>query len=167
MSTRLLRKVAIVFGAGSAGTGWGNGKAVAVAFAREGARVICVDRGLAAAEETAQIVVEEGNEARPCAPTSPITTPWRVRSPPARRGSAASTSCTTMSACPKPEARGPRRGDLAAGDRGQCRRGLADLQGGAAGHAGQAVGAVVNISSVASRRWTGTPAFAYAAPRRR
>ena len=63
MSTRLLKKVAIVFGAGSSGTGWGNGKAVAVAFAREGARVICVDRGLAAAEETAQIIAEEGNEA--------------------------------------------------------------------------------------------------------
>ena len=63
MSTRLLKKVAIVFGAGSSGTGWGNGKAVAVAFAREGARVVCVDRGLAAAEETAQIIAEEGNEA--------------------------------------------------------------------------------------------------------
>ena len=35
---RLRDKVAIVYGAGSIGDGWGNGKAVAVAFARAGAR---------------------------------------------------------------------------------------------------------------------------------
>ena len=43
--------------------GWGNGKATAVAFAREGARVFCADINLAAAEETAGIIKSEGGEA--------------------------------------------------------------------------------------------------------
>ncbi|ALA19934.1 MULTISPECIES: SDR family NAD(P)-dependent oxidoreductase [Chelatococcus] len=63
MADRLKGKCAIVFGAGSSGPGWGNGKATAVAFAREGARVACVDLAEAAAAETAAIIREEGNEA--------------------------------------------------------------------------------------------------------
>ena len=43
MSSRLRGKIAIVFGAGSVGPGWGNGKATATLFAREGAHVVCVD----------------------------------------------------------------------------------------------------------------------------
>ena len=38
---RLKGKVAMVVGAGSIGPGWGNGKATAVTFAREGAKVLC------------------------------------------------------------------------------------------------------------------------------
>ncbi len=41
---RLAGKVAIVSGAGSRGPGVGNGKAMALLFAREGARVLLVDR---------------------------------------------------------------------------------------------------------------------------
>src|SRR5690606_26018212 len=63
MADRLKDKVAIVFGAGSAGPGWGNGKAAAVAFAREGAKVVCVDLVAEAAEETAAIITGEGHEA--------------------------------------------------------------------------------------------------------
>jgi NAD(P)-dependent dehydrogenase (short-subunit alcohol dehydrogenase family) len=63
VADRLKGKCAIVFGAGSSGPGWGNGKAAAVAFAREGARVVCVDVAEAAAAETAAIIREEGNEA--------------------------------------------------------------------------------------------------------
>lgn len=53
----------MIIGAGSAGAGWGNGKATAVLFAREGARVLCVDRNEAAAQETAAIIRSEGNQA--------------------------------------------------------------------------------------------------------
>jgi NAD(P)-dependent dehydrogenase (short-subunit alcohol dehydrogenase family) len=60
---RLEGKIAIVVGAGSIGPGWGNGKATAVTFAREGARLFCVDRNAAAAEETASIIAREGGEA--------------------------------------------------------------------------------------------------------
>src|SRR6201987_4439237 len=64
MADRLKTKVALVVGAGSIGPGWGNGKATAVAFAREGARVMCVDVNLAAAQETAAIIAKEGGAAR-------------------------------------------------------------------------------------------------------
>jgi NAD(P)-dependent dehydrogenase (short-subunit alcohol dehydrogenase family) len=64
MPDRLKGKVALVAGAGSIGPGWGNGKATAVAFAREGAKVFCVDIDRAAAEETAAIIRNEGGEAR-------------------------------------------------------------------------------------------------------
>lgn len=63
MSRRLQDKVAIVMGAGCVGEGWGNGKATAVLFAREGARVVCVDRNADAAETTTSIIREEGGEA--------------------------------------------------------------------------------------------------------
>ena len=52
MTGRLKDRVAIVVGAGSSGPGWGNGKCTAVTFARQGAKVFCVDRKRAAAEET-------------------------------------------------------------------------------------------------------------------
>ncbi|BAT57921.1 glucose 1-dehydrogenase 1 [Variibacter gotjawalensis] len=63
MADRLKNKIALVVGAGSIGPGWGNGKAAAVAFAREGAKVACADANLAAAEETAAIIVKEGGDA--------------------------------------------------------------------------------------------------------
>ena len=60
---RLKGKTAVVVGAGSIGPGWGNGKATAVTFAREGAQVFCVDRNGAAAEETSGIIASEGGKA--------------------------------------------------------------------------------------------------------
>lgn len=60
MGERLKDKVAIVTGAGSVGPGWGNGKATAVLFAREGAKVLAVDINLSAAEETKGIIKKEG-----------------------------------------------------------------------------------------------------------
>jgi len=61
MADRLKGKVAIVVGAGSSGPGWGNGKATAVLYAREGAKVVAVDLKREAAEETAAIIRKEGN----------------------------------------------------------------------------------------------------------
>ncbi len=60
---RLKGKTAVVVGAGSIGPGWGNGKATAVTFAREGAQVFCVDRNGAAAQETVDIITGEGGTA--------------------------------------------------------------------------------------------------------
>lgn len=62
MVDRLKNKVAIICGAGSIGSGWGNGKATAVLFAREGARVLAVDVDIAAAEETKKLIQDEGGE---------------------------------------------------------------------------------------------------------
>jgi NAD(P)-dependent dehydrogenase (short-subunit alcohol dehydrogenase family) len=60
MCGRLRDKVAIVTGAGSIGPGWGNGKATAVLFAREGAKVFAVDLNPAAADETKNLIAQEG-----------------------------------------------------------------------------------------------------------
>jgi NAD(P)-dependent dehydrogenase (short-subunit alcohol dehydrogenase family) len=63
MVGRLDGKTVLVTGAGSIGPGWGNGKAAAVLFAREGARVLAVDLNKGAAEETAEIIRGEGGQA--------------------------------------------------------------------------------------------------------
>lgn len=65
MAQRVSGKVILVSGAGSIGPGWGNGKASAVLYAREGARVFAVDRNKDAAEETCGIIGGEGFEAVP------------------------------------------------------------------------------------------------------
>jgi len=63
MSGRLSGKIAIVTGAGSRGAGLGNGKATAILFAREGARVLCVDQVKDRAEETVGLIRAEGGDA--------------------------------------------------------------------------------------------------------
>jgi NAD(P)-dependent dehydrogenase (short-subunit alcohol dehydrogenase family) len=61
---RLEGKVAMVVGAGQApGRMTGNGKATSMVFAREGAKVLCVDRDKAAAEETVAAIRAEGGMA--------------------------------------------------------------------------------------------------------
>lgn len=62
MSNRLQGKVALVTGCGSVGPGWGNGKAISALFAREGAKIFGCDIKLEAAEETRNIVRDEGGE---------------------------------------------------------------------------------------------------------
>ena len=57
---RLAQKVALVTGAGSVGPGWGNGRAIAVRFAQEGALVYGFDRDIERMEETARLVQEAG-----------------------------------------------------------------------------------------------------------
>ncbi len=62
---RLKDKVAIVIGAGQAPgetDAIGNGRATSMLFAREGAKVLAVDRSLEAAEETAEKIRAEGGE---------------------------------------------------------------------------------------------------------
>lgn len=59
---RLAGKVAIVTGAGCVGPGWGNGRAVAVLFAQQGARIFAVDKNVDAMEETVVRVREAGGE---------------------------------------------------------------------------------------------------------
>jgi len=66
---RLANKIAIIIGAGQ-GEGStaaiGNGRATALVFAREGAKVLAVDRNLASAEETVALVQQAGGEAHAC-----------------------------------------------------------------------------------------------------
>lgn len=60
---RLEGKAALVIGAGTAGGGWGNGKACAMQFAREGAKVVCVDMDKDLAEDAAAAIRAEGHDA--------------------------------------------------------------------------------------------------------
>ena len=63
---RLEGKTAIVVGAGqSAGDTIGNGRATALLFAREGAKVMAVDRRMSSAEETVKMIEEEGGTGVP------------------------------------------------------------------------------------------------------
>ena len=62
MAGRLEGKTALILGAGSVGEGWGNGRATAVLFAREGARVFGVDRDPAALARTAGVAAARGLE---------------------------------------------------------------------------------------------------------
>ena len=62
MAGRLHDKVAIITGAGCVGPGWGNGRAAAVLFAQQGARIFAVDKNAAAMEETVARIRESGGQ---------------------------------------------------------------------------------------------------------
>jgi NAD(P)-dependent dehydrogenase (short-subunit alcohol dehydrogenase family) len=57
---RLAGKIALITGAGCVGPGWGNGRAMAVRFAEEGAKVFAVDRDLERISETVERVRSAG-----------------------------------------------------------------------------------------------------------
>jgi NAD(P)-dependent dehydrogenase (short-subunit alcohol dehydrogenase family) len=60
MPGRVAGKVALITGAGCIGPGWGNGRAAAVLFAREGAKVFAVDKDADAMTETVARVGNDG-----------------------------------------------------------------------------------------------------------
>lgn len=64
MTGRLAGKVAVITGAGSVGPGWGNGRAAAVLFAREGAKVFAVDLDEEALAPTVHLAEAEGGTIR-------------------------------------------------------------------------------------------------------
>jgi NAD(P)-dependent dehydrogenase (short-subunit alcohol dehydrogenase family) len=161
---RLAGKVAIVTGAGSVGPGWGNGRAIAVIFAREGARVLLVDRDAGAVEVTAAQIRSEGGTA--ATRLADVTRPDEV--------AAFVAECAD------------RLGglDILVNNVGGSRAGgvaelsTADWQGQldvnlttvftACKHAVTAMrarggGAIVNIASASGLRWTGAPQVGYAA----
>jgi NAD(P)-dependent dehydrogenase (short-subunit alcohol dehydrogenase family) len=159
---RLQDKVALVFGAGSSGPGWGNGKAAAVAYAREGAKVVCLDLSAQAAEETAGIIGGEGFEALPLAVD--VTD----------LGSVTMAVETTVNRFGRIDILHNNVGVTLAGgpvelDEAQFQRAL-DLNLGSVFRTAKAVlpqmlrqgrGAIVNISSLAAVRWTGYSYFSY------
>jgi NAD(P)-dependent dehydrogenase (short-subunit alcohol dehydrogenase family) len=64
MPGRLDGKVAIITGAGCVGPGWGNGRAEAVLFAEEGAKIFAVDKSEDAMTETVERVKAGGGTIR-------------------------------------------------------------------------------------------------------
>jgi NAD(P)-dependent dehydrogenase (short-subunit alcohol dehydrogenase family) len=162
MADRLKGKTAIVFGAGSSGPGWGNGKAAAVAYAREGARVACIDRVEVAARETSEMIAREGGVS--IAVAADVTDTASVE------GAVAQTLAQFG------------RVDILHNNVGVTHMGgpvelneeqfaaSLDLNIGSVYRStkavlphmlGQGGGAIINISSLAAVRWTGYPYFAY------
>ncbi len=162
MTGRLQGKTAIVFGAGSSGPGWGNGKAAAVAYARAGARVAAVDLALPAAEETVAIIAGEGGTA--LALQADVTSLASVEAAVAAAVEDFGGLDILHNNVGVVLSGGPE--DL---DEDAFRRSL-DLNVGSVFRTAKAVlphfrrqrrGAIVNISSLAAIRWTGYPYFAY------
>src|SRR3954464_2839865 len=102
---RLEDKVAIVVGAGqSPGEGMGNGRATALTFAREGAKVLCVDHHLESAQETVEMIAAKQGTAPAFKADVPKSADIKAMVATPRRGGAGSTCCTTMSASASPAA---------------------------------------------------------------
>jgi NAD(P)-dependent dehydrogenase (short-subunit alcohol dehydrogenase family) len=162
MGDRLKDKVALVFGAGSVGPGWGNGKATAVLFAREGAQVIGVDIDPAAAEETRTIIVGEG---RSCAAeVADVTNSDHIRRVVQRTVDRYGRIDVLHNNVGIAEMGGPVELSEASWHRVMdinatsifltCKHVLPIMEQ-------QGVGAIVNISSIAAIRYTGYPYVAY------
>lgn len=63
---RFKSRIAIVTGAGCVGAGWGNGRAMAVRLAEEGAKVLAVDREQARLDETLSLAGDAASSITTC-----------------------------------------------------------------------------------------------------
>ena len=162
MGGRLDGRVAVVFGAGSVGAGWGNGKATASVFAREGAQVVCVDINPAAAAETTAIIVAERGTAT--AETCDVTDGAEVEALVARVIAAHGRIDVLHNNVGHATMGGPVELDEAAWHRAldlnvtscflTCKHVLPHMLRARRG-------AIVNVSSIAAVRYTGYPYAAY------
>ncbi|EKE72141.1 SDR family NAD(P)-dependent oxidoreductase [Oceanibaculum indicum] len=157
-------KVALVTGCGSSGPGWGNGKAIATLFARQGAIVIGVDINLAAAEETKKIIEGEGGtcEVASCDVTDLSKVQALVDGIVARHG----RLDILVNNVGQSEPGGPVEMAPEVWDR-QLQLNLTTAYNGSKAAIPvmerQGGGSIVNISSVAGLRYIGKPQVAYAA----
>lgn len=163
MTGRLQGKVAFITGAGSVGPGWGNGRAIAVRFAQEGAKIFAVDRDAERMLETVQLVNDAGGDIE--ISTCDVT----------QSDAIAAVVATCMARFGRIDILVNNVGGSAAGgpvDMSEevwdaqidhnlksvfltCKHVLPIMEK-------QAVGAVVNIASTSGLRWTGSAQVAYA-----
>ncbi|CAB3856829.1 SDR family NAD(P)-dependent oxidoreductase [Achromobacter anxifer] len=161
---RLAGKVALIFGAGCVGPGWGNGRAIAVRFAQEGAWVVAVDKRPESLPETLELaggcrsriethICDVGDEAQVAELVAAV----------AQRHGRIDILVNNVGG-PIP---GGAAALLPADWRRQldlnltsvfttCRHVLPVMEA-------QGAGAVVNVSSTSAIRWTGAPQVGYAA----
>jgi NAD(P)-dependent dehydrogenase (short-subunit alcohol dehydrogenase family) len=162
MRRRLQDKIAVVFGAGSVAPGWGNGKATATLFAREGAHIVCVDFVPEAANETVDIIRGEGGSASTaiCDVTSSDQVKKVVEDAVAKHGKIDvlhnNVGFATMGGpIELTEAEWHKTFDLnVTGCFLTCKHVLPHMLE-------RRSGAIVNVSSIAAIRWTGYPYAAY------
>jgi NAD(P)-dependent dehydrogenase (short-subunit alcohol dehydrogenase family) len=161
---RLSDRIVIVTGAGSAGPGWGNGKAAAALFAREGAAVFAVDVNEAAARETAALIEAEGG--RCVAHAADVSQAGQVEAAVARCVREFGRIDVLHHNVGIVRVGGPVELSEADWDRTQdvnvkslyltCKYVLPHMEA-------QGRGSIVAVSSVGGIRWTGIPYVAYAA----
>jgi NAD(P)-dependent dehydrogenase (short-subunit alcohol dehydrogenase family) len=163
MAGRLDGKVALVAGAGCVGPGWGNGRAIAVRFAEEGAKVFAVDKSADAMAETLDRVQAAGGTVH--AYTCDVTQSAAVK--------AMVDAC--IAAFGRIDILVNNVGGSAAGGPVELSEEAFDAQLGynlksvflALKHVipvmeHQGGGAIVNIASTSGLRWTGSPQVGYA-----
>jgi NAD(P)-dependent dehydrogenase (short-subunit alcohol dehydrogenase family) len=161
---RLTGRTALVTGAGSSGPGWGVGKAIAVACARQGAQVACLDLRLTNAQETARIIDAEGGTAR--AQQADVTDAGQVEAAIDDVLAAWGRLDVLVNNVGILELGGPVEASVESWDRVMdvnlksmfltCKYALPAMQA-------QGRGAIVNIASIAATHWTGIPYVSYAA----
>ena len=161
---RLAGKVALVTGAGSVGPGWGNGRAIAVRFAAEGAKVFGLDRDTERMEETAARIAAAGGDfaSGSCDVTQSGSIAMAVAACIARYGRI-DILVNNVGGSAKG---GPVEMDEAVWDAQvdhnlksvflSCKHVLPQMLA-------QGAGAIVNLSSTSGMRWTGAAQIAYAA----
>ncbi|MDM0022236.1 SDR family NAD(P)-dependent oxidoreductase [Variovorax saccharolyticus] len=162
MADRLKNKVAVVFGAGCTQAGVSNGAAAAIAYAREGAKVVIVDVETGAARRTVEMILEEGGNAADF--TADVTSRTQVQA--AIDGAMATFGRLDILhnnvGINKPG--GPVEMDEAVWDAVMatnikslfltCKAAIPAMQKGGGG-------SIVNISSITSIAWHGRPTIAY------
>ncbi|MGS0892356.1 SDR family NAD(P)-dependent oxidoreductase [Burkholderia stagnalis] len=161
---RLRNKIALVTGAGCIGPGWGNGRAIAVRFAEEGAHVVAIDRNVVSMDETLDLIRRSGGQVTPyeCDVTDSAAVERLVADSVARLGRV--DVLVNNVGAPAPggpvqlsEAQWAKQLELNLTTTYlMCRHVLPvmERQGG---------GAIVNIASTSGIRWTGAAQVGYAA----
>ncbi|MBC7470443.1 MAG: SDR family oxidoreductase [Ramlibacter sp.] len=161
---RLQGKVAIVTGAGCVGPGWGNGRAIAVRFAAEGARIFAVDKDMKAMDDTLALVREANGDITPYA--CDVTDSQAIAGLVAACQAAYGGVDILVNNVGGPAPGGPVR--LSEVDWGRqldinltsvflmCKQVMPLMEA-------KGAGAIVNIASTSGIRWTGAAAVGYAA----
>jgi len=164
MRQRFEGQVALVTGAGSVGPGWGNGRAIAVGLAAEGARVVGLDCQPEAMAETAARIAQAGGHFEPlaCDVTDNAAVAAMVAGVVARHGRIDVLVNNVGGSAPG----GPVEMSEDVWDAQidhnlksvflLCKHVLPVMEG-------QGGGAIVNLASTSGIRWTGSAQVAYAA----
>jgi NAD(P)-dependent dehydrogenase (short-subunit alcohol dehydrogenase family) len=163
VAERLKGRVALVVGAGASAPGWGIGKATAVLYAREGARVFACDVNGAAVDETVAIIRSEGGVAEPF--VADVADGVQVRALAEACVETFGAIDVLQNSVGVIELGGPLELDAAAWDRAHAinvRSFYLTTKHVLPHMLRQGRGAIVNVSSIGSIRWTGLSYLAYA-----